>query len=179
MATSAQAVSLVVMAVNSSDGIAGAKTYTIGVQITSTDVAAGGANPVLFVQNVTVTGNASGPIQQTGSSGKTDVQAVQAGPLDGSATVNGGPPSDPLGAAGANAFYRDSWWYNTAAGTLTGIVDSAGDPGVVTTNPAGDGSGVYTMGSFPTSGTNAVGTTGYTFFSSGSPGAVPANGTTL
>jgi len=179
MATSAQAVSLVVMAVNSSDGIAGAKTYTIGVKITAADVSAGGANPVLFVQNITATGSANGPIQQSGAANRPDVQNVQTAVLDVSAVNNAGPPSDPLGTAGANSFYRDTWWYNSANGTLQGVIDSAGDAGIVTTNPAGDGSGVYTMGSFPTSGTNAVGTTGYTFFSSGSPGAVPANGTTL
>ena len=79
--------------------------------------------------------------------------------------------------AGNNAFYRDSWWYNSPGGTLQGVIDSNGDSGVVTTQPASDGSGVYTLGALSTSGTNAVGVTGYTFQASGSPGAVPANPT--
>ena len=181
MANSAQAVSLVVMAVNTSDGIAGAKTFTIGVQITAADVAAGGQNAVLFVQNLTVTGGANGPIQQLGGVNKPDVQTLQTSVLDGSAVTNGGPPDPIVGTAGNNAFYRDTWWYNSAGGALQGVVDSAGDSGTVTTVPAGDGSGVYTVGfggaHNANSGTNALGVTGYTFQPSGSPGAVPANGT--
>lgn len=177
MATSAQAVQLVVMATNASDGIAGAKTFTIGVKFTSADVTAGGQNAVLFVQNLTVTGTVNGPIDQTGAANKPDVQTLQTSVLDVSATNNSGPPSNPLGTAGANAFYRDSWWYNSSGGALQGVVDSAGDSGTVTTVPAGDGSGVYTFGA-ANSGTTAVGSTGYTFQASGSPGAVPANGLT-
>ena len=120
MATSAQAVQLVVMATNASDGIAGAKTYTIGVQFTSADVTAGGQNAVLFVQNLTVTGRRMGPIQQTRKlRAKPDVQSVQIELcIDSAAENNGGPPSTPLGTAGNNAFYRDTWWYNTSGGTL-------------------------------------------------------------
>ena len=76
------------MATNASDGVAGQRTYTIGVQFTSADVTAGGQNAVLFVQNLTVTGSANGPIQGTGSSGKADVQAVQAGPIATIATTS-------------------------------------------------------------------------------------------
>jgi len=183
MATSSQAVQLVVMATNASDGLAGAKTYTIGVQITAADVAAGGANAVLFVQNLTVTGNATnGPIDASGAGNQPDVQGVQSNFINASAINNGGPPAFSLGNTGNNAFFRDTWWYNTAGGTLTGINDSNGDTGTVTTTPAGDGSGVYTLGfggaQNAVSGTNAVGQTGYAFQASGSPGAVPANGAT-
>ena len=52
----------------------------------------------------------------------------------------------------------------------------------VTTTPASDGSGIYTLGLANNgntgSGTGAVGVTGYTFQASGSPGAVPANAMT-
>ena len=141
LANTADAISLVVMATNTT-AILGDSVYTVGVHVTAADVAAGGANPVLFVQNVTFTGGAAGPVHSTGSGNKPDVQSVQSGPIDSSAINNGGPPSANLGSAGNNAFYKDSWWYNTAGGTLQGVIDSAGDPGTVTTKPASDGSGV-------------------------------------
>ena len=53
-----------------------------------------------------------------------------------------------------------------------GAVDSSGDTGIVTTNPAADGSGTYTLGP-----TNNVGTTG-NLFRPIATGIVPANGTT-
>jgi hypothetical protein len=193
MATSAQAISLVVMATNST-AVAGAKVYTIGIQVTAADVAAGGSNPVLFAQNVTFTGSATGPIHaattKTPNANQPDVQGVQSNFID--ANANAPPDNAGLTANGITSLYKDSWWYNSSSGNglLTGVIDSAGDVGPtgpldtppnlppVTTNLSPDGSGVYTMGAFPNSGTNAVGTTGYVFFPSGAPGAVPANPTT-
>ena len=63
MATSAQAISLVVMATNTT-AVPGEKVFTIGVKVTAADVAAAGpnSNAVLVVQNVTFTGGAGGPI---------------------------------------------------------------------------------------------------------------------
>jgi hypothetical protein len=176
MATSVRAVSLVVMATNAT-AIPGEKVFTIGVEVTAKDVALGGGpNTVLLVQNLTFNGSTNGPIHQTGAANVPDVQSLQTDFIDPSAI--GGPPGPNLGTVGNSALYGDSWWYNGAGGTLQGVIDSAGDTGTVTTNPAGDGSGVYTIGAFPNSGTNAVGSTGYVFFPDGTPGAVPANPTT-
>jgi PEP-CTERM motif len=177
MGNSARAVSLIVMGVNTAPGIAGAKVFTIGVRVTAADVAAGGPEPVLVVQNLTFTGGANGPIQQVGSANKPDVQSVQTSFIDQSAEFNSGPPSaNLLTSAANNAFYRDSWWYNSPTGTLQGVVDSNGDLGTVTANPASDGSGIYTLGSGAT-GTRAVRTTGYTWTPAGDTGAAPANPT--
>lgn len=176
MATSAQAISLVVMATNSAPGVAGAKAYTIGVKVTAADVAAGGANPVLFVQNVTFTGNGINPVNTANTKAPNanvpDVQTLQTSFVD--TNLDAPPDNAGMSANGIKAMYQDSWWYNSSTGNglLQGVVDSAGDPGIVTTNPAGDGSGVYALGPIA-----AVGTTGYTFFPSGAPGIVPANAT--
>ena len=63
--TSAKAVSLVIMAVNTT-ALPGDKVYDVGIQVTAADVAAGGPNPVLLVQNLTFTGVSAGPIQAAG-----------------------------------------------------------------------------------------------------------------
>lgn len=177
MATSAQAVQLVVMATNTT-ALPGEKVYTIGVQVTTADLSAPGVgnSPVLFIQNIAFQGNGVGtnpganPGQQSGGSNKPDIQSVQASFIDGSALGNGGPPGPALAASGTNALYKDSWWYNSGTGTLVGVVNSNGDAGVVTTNPAGDGSGVYTLGP-----TNNVGTLGYLWAPPTGPN--PANAT--
>ena len=136
MATSAQAISLVVMATNTT-AIPGEKVFTIGVKVTAADVAAAGpnSNAVLVVQNVTFTGGATGPIHASGAGNQPDVSGVQSNFINSSAINNGGPPSASLGTSGNNAFYKDSWWYNSAGGTLQGINDSSGDTGTVTTAP--------------------------------------------
>jgi hypothetical protein len=155
MATSSQAVSLVVMATNSSPGIAGGyKAYDIGVVITAADVALGGANPVLFTQNLTFTGSANGPFEAAGTNNKQDLQSVW-GTLD---TVDGGGggPSFPATGAAATQLFKDSWWYSSGTGNLQGTVDGSGNQGVVTTVPAGDATGVYAQGPGA-----LVGTTGY------------------
>jgi len=171
MATSAQAVTLVVMATNTT-AIAGSKVYDSGVKITSTDVALGGANPVLLVQNLTFTGGATGPGQATGLNNKQDIQTVW-GTLDG-ASAGGGPSFPPGSANAATQLYKDSWWYSGGTGTLQGTIDSAGDQGTVTTVPASDGSGVYAQGPGA-----LVGTTGYLFQpeATGIVGGASANST--
>jgi len=167
MVTSAQAVQLVVMSVNTT-AVAGAKVFTIGVKVSQSDVTAPGAgnNPPLFAQGITFTGTGTNPIQATPTAAnKQDVQSIQTAFIDTSAGNNGGPPSPNLGSVnGAHALYNDSWWYNGAGGSLQGVIDSAGDPGTVTTNPATDGSGVYTVGP-----TFNVGSTGYIFQAEGTP----------
>ena len=150
MATSARAISLVVMATNAT-AIPGEKVFTVGVRVTAADVAAGFSNSgpggeVLGLQYVTFTGGASGPIHASGAANQPDIQSVQSRFIDASAGNNGGPPSVNLGNLGNNAFYNDSWWYSSSTGTLQGAVDNAGDAGTVTTIPASDGSGVYTLG---------------------------------
>jgi hypothetical protein len=174
MATSAQAVQLVVISVNTT-AIPGDKVFTIGVKIAQSDVTAPGAgtNPPLFVQGITFNGDGTNPIQQAGAANKVDIQSVQTSFVDNSATTNVGPPTNAtLGTSGVNALYKDSWWYQGSGGVLTGVIDSAGDSGTVTTTPATDGSGVYTLG--PTAN---VGTTGFLFQSEGT-GIVPSSGPT-
>jgi PEP-CTERM motif len=163
MATSAQAVQLVVMAVNANPGVAGAKAFTIGVQITAADIA---ANPdsTLFVQNISFTGagSAVGPIQ----AGNTpDIQTAWT--LVDSASPNSignggsGGPSFPTSGGATTALYKDSWWYSGGTATLQGIngflPDQSNDTfGTVTT--VNSGQGVYAQGP----GAN-VGATGYLF----------------
>jgi PEP-CTERM motif len=167
MAPSAQAIQLVVMAVNNAPGLtgvnAGAKAFTIGVQITAADIA---ANPdsTLFVQNVSFTGAGStvGPIQQ----GNTpDIQTAWT--LVDSASPNSignggsGGPSFPTSGGATTALYKDSWWYSGGTATLQGIngflPDQSNDTfGVVTT--VNSGQGVYAQGPGA-----AVGATGYLF----------------
>ena len=154
IAHSAQAAELVVMATNAT-AIAGSKVYDIGVRITTADVAAGGNNPTLLVENLTFSGAANGPGQATGSNNKQDLQSVW-NTLD--ALSPGGGPSFPTTGGGTIRLYQDSWWYSGGGGTLLGVNDSAGDTGVVTTVPAADGSGVYAQGPGA-----LVGTTGYLF----------------
>jgi hypothetical protein len=176
MATTANAVSLVVMSTDSTS-IPGEKVFTIGVQVTQADLAAPGVgnNPPLVVQSLTFTGGPNGALHQSGSSNEPNIQAVQTDFIDPAAV--GGPPTT-LSAAGEDALYRDSWWYSSGSindpvnsGTLKGVINSSGGIGVVTTNPAGDGSGVYTIGP-----TNNVGATGYVFQEI-PPGTTPANPT--
>jgi hypothetical protein len=52
MAAPAQAISLVVMATNTT-AIPGEKVFTVGIQISSVDVAGAGAGATLLVQNLT------------------------------------------------------------------------------------------------------------------------------
>jgi uncharacterized protein YjbI with pentapeptide repeats len=156
LATSANAVTLVVMGVNTT-AIAGSTVFDVGVQVTSADVAAGGTQPTLLVQNLTFSGEGSavGPIQAGSTSNAPDIQTTWR-LLD----INGGQggPSFPAAGQAAIALYADSWWYSSASGTLQGYIDSAGDVGTVTTVPAADGSGIYAQGPGA-----LVGTTGYTW----------------
>ena len=154
MAERAQAVTLVVMATNTT-AVAGAKVFDVGVRISAADVAVGGPNPVLLVQNISFTGSVNGPVQASAANNKQDLQSVW-NTLD---TLNGGGgPSFPTSGNGTTQLYKDSWWYAGSTGTLQGIVDAEGNPGVVTTVPASDGSGVYAQGPGA-----LVGQTGYLF----------------
>jgi hypothetical protein len=163
MATSAQAVQLVVMAVNSAPGITGAKAFTIGVQITAADVA---ANPdsTLFAQNITFSGNGTSPIQAAGASNVPDIQtAWNTLDLNSPNSIGnggaGGPSFPPGSAATTNELYKDSYWYSGSTASLQGIngFNDAGDTfGTVTT--VNSGQGVYAQGPGA-----AVGTTGYLF----------------
>src|SRR5579863_3205632 len=96
MATSAQAVQLVVMGVNTT-AISGAKVFTIGVTIAQSDLTAPGTgpDPVLFVQNVTAIGDGTNPIQGSpATANKADIQSVQTSFVDTSAITDGGPPTN-------------------------------------------------------------------------------------
>ena len=180
MPNSVKAVSLVVMSTNTT-AIPGEKVFTIGIQINQSDLTAPGTgpNPPLFAQNVTFVASANGPFQQSGASNEPDIQSVQTDFINPAAV--GGPPGS-LGVAGDDVLYRDSWWYSSGtivsgsminSITLQGVVDKLGDIGTVTTNPASDGSGVYTTG--PTAN---VGSTGY-LFASVPPPANPTNGQSM
>jgi hypothetical protein len=138
MATSAQAVQLVVMATNTT-AIPGDKVYTIGVQVTSADLAAPGvgSNPVLFVQHLSFpsTSVTNGlVIQAAGANNKSDLQSVQSVGLDPQF------PGPYTGGA-ATQLYKDSWWYNSAgangdaAGILDGQIADDGTTGPITNNP--------------------------------------------
>jgi len=176
MVTSAQAVQLVVMSVNTT-AIAGDKVFTIGVKVSQSDVTApgAGAHPPVFAQQVTFTGSANGPIQAAGTGNKPDVQTVQ-GNIDNDTGNNPQAPGGTNGPAagftssGTNTqLFKDSWWYSSSTATLSGVIDSSGDSGTLTTNPATDGSGIYTISNSPgtaatgAGGTAVVGASGYLF----------------
>jgi hypothetical protein len=112
MATSAHAVQLVVMAVNSNIGVAGAKAFTIGLQVTTADVAANPGTPDLFVQNISVTGNALGPIQAGGINNVPDIQTawtlVDANSPNSISNGGSGGPSFPTSGAPTTELYKDS-----------------------------------------------------------------------
>jgi hypothetical protein len=169
MATSAQAVQLVVMAVNSNIGVAGEKAFTIGVQITAADVAANPAG-TLFAQNITFGGSTVGPIQATGTNNVPDIQTAWS-TLDGNSPNSvtnggsGGPSFPPGNAAALTQVYKDSYWYSSSSATLQGINGFTGTVadgtladtiGTVTT--VNSGQGVFAQGPGA-----AVGTTGYLF----------------
>ena len=87
----ARAARLWVMAVNTT-AIANAKVVTMGVRVTAADVAAGGLNPVLFVQNITFEGTvAVQRINQTGFANRGDIQGVRTTFIDNAAINIGGP----------------------------------------------------------------------------------------
>lgn len=163
-ASQAQAVELVVMATNTT-AVPGDKVYTIGVQVTQAevDLAATGpasSNVVLGLQELAFQGGVAN-LKQTTPYNPTQIQGIQAQYIDNAAYNNpvapsfgAGPPGD-LGTAGNQALYNSSWWYFGSTGRLMGVNDSTGNTGVVTANPAADGSGVYTVGP-----TNNIGPTG-------------------
>lgn len=198
MVTSAQAVSLVVMAVNSSlpvaidPGLAGYEGFTIGVQVTAADLTAPGvgANPVLLVQNVTFQGDqVASPYQSPGlATDPDDVQTVQSTYInaDSKNKANQVAPSKKSGpdvhqgVANSNATQQalegSSWWYSGGAnGLLTGINNSNAQTGTITSLPAADGSGVYQIGGAH-QGTLAVGGLGY-LWTQQATGIVSANST--
>ena len=162
MATSAQAVQLVVMSTNANTGVAGQKAFLIGIKVSSTDVAKGGANATIFAQNITFTGGANGPVNAAGSSNKPDVQTLQTAVIDNAGEFP--PVAADFTTSGLNSIYHDSWWFNSGTAVLNGVVDASFNSGTVTTSNGG------TFG--PTA---AVGTTGFLFTPSGSSGIVPAN----
>jgi hypothetical protein len=195
MVTSAQAVSLIIMAENSNltgvdPTLAGYTAYEIGVQVTAADVKAGGNNPVLLVQNLTFTGDGGvNPYQSpdsvddvTGVQGLISTDSKAAANRVGPSNKSG--PAVTLGATTAEDLYTDSWWYSgTASGLLSGIFNSNAKVGTITTNPAADGSGVYAIGQaatnattlFAAMGTKGIGTTGY-IWAPQATGLVPDSG---
>ena len=84
-----------------------------------------------------------------------------------------GPAAGFTSAATNTQLFKDSWWYSGTTATLQGVIDSSGDAGTVTTNPATDGSGIFTISNQPGTaatgpgGTAAVGATGYLFHAEG------------
>ena len=145
--------------------VPGAKVYTVGVQVTQADVAAafnfGPSLERLAVQEIDFVGNILNS-QQTNPFNYRSLQSVQSQYIDNSAYSNpvapggvAGPPGD-LGAAGNKALDASSWWYTSDSGQLTGVINSSGDTGAITTSPAADGSGIYTVGP-----ANNIGPTGY------------------
>ena len=95
-----------------------------------------------------------------------------------SASNNAGPPtSTTLGTAVAERFLQGQLVVQQCRWDVARHCGHAGDSGVVTTVPASDGSGVYTLGQASDgthgSGTGAVGVTGYTFQAAGSPVPFP------
>jgi hypothetical protein len=164
--SSAQAISLVVMAVNSSPGVVGAKAFTLGIQITQADLFAPGvgAHPTLALHDLTFSGSTNGPVQAVGANNVPDIQTAWTRlDLNSPNSIgNGGaggtsfPPGDP---ASATELYKDSWWYSSPTGTLQGINgflpdESADTVGTVTTVNSGQGVYAQGPGAF-------VGTTGY------------------
>ena len=163
-----QGAELVVMATNTTS-VPGDKVYTIGVQVSQADIDADiaaaiangtSANVPLGIQQLAFQGNVVN-LDQTTPYDPTEIQDIQSQYIDNATKSNpvapafgAGPPGD-LGTAGDAALYDSSWWYFGSKGKLTGTMDSTGTAGTVTTNPAADGSGVYTIGP-----TNNVGPTG-------------------
>lgn len=186
MAGSSQAAKLVVMAVNANPGgaAAGYHAFTIGVQLTSADVAAGGAGGTLVVQNIAFTGGATGPYQATSTKGhaqnQPDMQGVQSTYINNLTTwppSNAGLAGDSTADApnGIVSLYQDSWWYSSSAsvpntspavagGALVGYNDAAGTTqGVVTTGHTGASGLPYTTANTTVGPTANVGTLGYLF----------------
>ena len=162
ISSTAHGAQLTVMAVNTT-AVPGAKVFTIGIKVTSADVTrtigALGAPPStgipLLIQNIEFVGGPNGPIQALSSKGhpanQPNIQGVQTNFIDPQPVYP--PTNDQLTGDGADALYRDSWWYsgNVGPGALIGYNDLAGTTiGVVTTTPD------TTLG--PTSN---VGSTGY------------------
>ncbi len=154
LGTTTRAAELVVMATNTT-AVPGAKVFTIGVQVTQADVAAaelkGPPNIPLLVQGVDLSGNILNS-QQTNPFNLTELQTLQTIYVDAASYANpvapgfgGGPPTN-LSSVGTHALYATSWWYTGSTGQLMGVHDSSGESGVVSTTPAADGSGIYTVG---------------------------------
>jgi PEP-CTERM motif len=164
-----QAADLVVMATNTT-AVPGDKVYTVGVQVTQAEVDAVAAqfgNVVLGIQELAFQGNVAN-LQQTTPYNPTQLQNIQSQYIDPAAAANpvapgfgAGPPGD-LGSAGNAALYGGSFWYFGSTGRLVGANDSTGNPGTITTSPAADGSGVYTVG--PTNNVGASGGLWQPFF---------------
>ncbi|HEY4308704.1 MAG TPA: PEP-CTERM sorting domain-containing protein [Pirellulales bacterium] len=162
--STAHAIELVVMNTDAAT-VPGAKVYTVGVEVTQADVSAalatksGGDTPLL-VQEVDFVGNVLNS-QQTTPFNYQSLQTIQSQYIDNAAYNNPVPPGSASGppmnlsAAGDNALYASSWWYVSDSGQLGGVNDSSGNTGVITANPAADGSGVYTIG--PTSNVGSTG----------------------
>src|SRR5262245_52945053 len=99
------------------------KVYTIGVQVTTADLAAPGVgdHPVLYVKHLSFrsTSTRNGVVRQAAcSNNKPDLQTVQSVSLD--------PPfPGPYTLGAATQLYKDSWWYSStgANGDLPGILD--------------------------------------------------------
>jgi hypothetical protein len=154
---SSRGAELVVMAANTNPGLVGARTFTIGVVITTADLLRPGvgAHPTLTIHDFGfLAGNSAGPIQAPGSTNVPDIQTAW-NTLDAnspSSITNGGAggPSFPApSGTPTNEVYRDSWWYSSPTGSLQGINGflsdgSADTVGTVTTHDFGQG--VYAQG---------------------------------
>ena len=164
-----QGAELVVMNTDTTT-VPGAKVYTVGVQVTQADVTSAiaasiprgafYANVPLYFQDLQFTGNIMNSSQTTDFNYRS-LQSIQTQYID-PATYNSpvapglisGPPTN-LGAAGDQALNASSWWYASGDGQIVGVNDSSGDIGPISTTPAADGSGVYTIGA-----TNNIGPLG-------------------
>jgi len=161
--TSAHAVQLVVMSVNSNTGVAGQKAFIIGVKIPKADLSAKGTGslPTLFAQNIIFAGGVNGP-RNVASFNRPDIQSLQSGVIDNAGEF---PPNNgDFTSKQLAQIYQDSWWFNSSTSLLYGTNDAAFNSGTITSSNGG------AIG--PTA---AVGITGYVFNRSGSAGIIPTN----
>jgi len=126
------------MALNNNIGLPGYTAYTIGVRVTALDVALGGKNPSLLVQNLTFVGNGSTSPYQSANS-IDDVQTLQSQYINAdskNAANRVGPsnksgPDVHMGATTQENLFTDSWWYSSSSGKLTGIFNSNAQIGTI------------------------------------------------
>jgi PEP-CTERM motif len=151
---SSRAATLVVMAVNTNPGVAGARTFTIGVRIYQSDLLRPGvgAHPTLTIHDFGfLAGNSSGPVQFANVPDlQTAWNTLDANSPNSIANGDAGGPSFPAPSGPpTNELYRDSWWYSSPTGTLQGINGFAPDQSTDffgTVSTVNSGQGVYAQG---------------------------------